>query len=179
MTERENKLKSILLGIYDFLENGHYDNDPSMNPLYEKIKEALSLFDKDESNTFVQKQPLLYRELIISEIPNSDLKDVKLDVGNVHFGDKYIDGAWVRTFDSTIKIYMYYNEDIYNAISKWWYSTIAFYKTEKADAKLVFSYKEGMPRRTIDIMIYPNDIFKTSICNDDVMEMTFSFSRKE
>ena len=95
MTERENKLKSILLGIYDFLENGHYDNDPSRIPLYEKIKEALSLFDKEESDTFVQKQPLFYRELIIHKIPNSDLQNVRLDVGNLCFGDTYINGAWV------------------------------------------------------------------------------------
>lgn len=180
MTERENKLKSILLGIYDFLENGHYDNDPSMNPLYEKIKEALSLFDKDESDTFVQTQPLFYRELIIPKIPNSDLQNVRLDVGNLCFGDTYINGAWVKTSDSTIKIYTYYDEAIYNAIEKWWlYTIIAFHKTEKTDAKLVFSDKERNVRKVIDIILYPDSVIKMSLCNDDVMEMTFSFNRKE
>ena len=72
MTERENKIKELLSDIYSFLEEGHYDNDPSMNPLYEKIKEALSLLDKEESNTFVKKQPLFYRELIISQIDDDE-----------------------------------------------------------------------------------------------------------
>ena len=176
MTERENKIKELLSDIYSFLEEGHYDNDPSMNPLYERVKEALSLFDKDESNTFVQKQPLFfYRELIISQIPNSDLKDVHLDVSNVHFGYTYIDGVWVRTSDSTISIYTYYDEVIYNAINKWWQYTIALYKIVKADAKLVFLDEKGNVRKIIDMTVCPDFIIKTRPCDKDVMEITFSF----
>ena len=56
MTDRENKLRSILLNLYTFLEKGHYDNDPAMDPFYEKIEEGLRLFtkgveDKNEEKT--------------------------------------------------------------------------------------------------------------------------------
>lgn len=179
MIERENKLKSILLGIYDFLENGHYDNDPLMIPIYDKIKEALSLFDKDESDTFVQTQPLFHRELIIPKIPNSDLQNVRLDVGNLCFGDTYINGDWVRTSDSTIKIYTYYNEEIYNAIYKWLWQGGVFNNNEKVEAKLYFYDKEGNIRKTMNVLVRPDYVNKDTCCTDDVMEMTFSFSIKE